>query len=163
MAVGVIALALLWIGLSQKTGVLTLLAGLLALAAVVVIQRLLFPSIRVFPISLLRRPDRLIAFLALLFVRFVASTLYTSRLIIMGNEEGRIVALPVKIKDPLGQFVLLNSITLTPSTISLLLEGNLLYIHWLRGRGDAGDWNAIKESLERSLAALYDRRKSADR
>jgi len=79
-------------------------------------------------------------------------------LIILGGEEGQIIALPIEIDDSFARFTLLNSITLTPSTIALLLEGDLLYIHWLRKKGSAGDWQVIKKSLERSLSSVYMRR-----
>jgi len=66
------------------------------------------------------------------------------------------MALPIRIEDSLAQFILLNSITLTPSTISLLVEDDLLYIHWLQAAGGHGDWREIKESLEARLHSLFE-------
>ncbi|HDS28908.1 MAG TPA: hypothetical protein ENN96_00320 [Candidatus Acetothermia bacterium] len=86
----------------------------------------------------------------------ILSTAYTSWMILRGGEEGCIVALPLRLDDPFARFVLLNSITLTPSTISLLTEENLLYIHWLRRRDGEGDWRGIKESLEARLARVFE-------
>jgi len=43
------------------------------------------------------------------------------------------------------------------------LEGDLLYIHWLRAKGSAGDWRTIKESLERTLLPIFERGVDAPR
>ena len=94
--------------------------------------------------------------------RFVHSTLHTTWLILRGGEEGRMMALPIRIEDPLARFILLNSITLTPSTISLLVEDDLLYIHWLQSAGGHGDWREIKESFETRLGKLFEEDRHAD-
>jgi len=73
------------------------------------------------------------------------------------------MALPVRVTDPLARFILLNSITLTPSTISLLTEENLLYIHWLQASDETSDWRSIKESLELRLQRLFDEPSGRDR
>ena len=66
------------------------------------------------------------------------------------------MALPLRLEDPTGRFILLNSITLTPSTISLLVEEDLLYIHWLQDETGKSDWREIKESLEARLQRLFE-------
>lgn len=163
MIPGFFVLLVLWMALIRSADPFLLLIGVAAAGVVVLVLRHLFPRLHPLSLSLLRRPHRFIAFLATLLYRFVASTVHTSRLILLKGEEGRIVALPIRINDPFGQFILLNSITLTPSTISLLLEGDLLYIHWLRGKGTRGDWRRIKESLEGSLLPIFERGKDAHR
>jgi len=65
------------------------------------------------------------------------------------------MALPIRVSDPVARFILLNSITLTPSTISLLVEDDLLYIHWLQASGGNGDWREVNESLETRLDCLF--------
>jgi multisubunit Na+/H+ antiporter MnhE subunit len=95
--------------------------------------------------------------------RFALSTLMTAWLILTGKEEGRMMALPLRVKDPLARFLLLNAITLTPSTISLLIEGDLLYIHWLQTAGGRADWRRIKESLETHLIHLFEEVPLGDR
>ncbi len=66
------------------------------------------------------------------------------------------MALPLAVKDPLARFILLNAITLTPSTISLLAEDDLLYIHWLQPSTGKADWREIKESLDALLCRLFE-------
>jgi len=163
MILSVLALLGCWLALSRGVDLPRLLAGGLAAAIVVLVQRRLFPSFASLPSLLLRRPHWLLAFLVVFVYRFVSSTLSTCRLILFGGEEGRIVALPTEIEHPIGQFILLNAITLTPSTISLLIEGDLLYIHWLKAKGSRGDWKAIKESLESRLYPFFSRRRDARR
>ena len=163
MILSVIVLLGFWLALSRGADLPRLLAGILAAGIVVLVQRRLFPSFASFPVILLRRPHWLFAFLVVFVYRFLTSTLSTCWLILFGGEEGRIVALPTRIEHPIGQFILLNAITLTPSTISLLLEGDLLYIHWLKAKGSRGDWKAIKESLESRLYPFFSRRRDARR
>ena len=149
-------LILVWIALTHSTDLIILSIGVAGSAAIALLQHRLFPLIHI-P-SLARVASRihlLLLFSIVLVWRFITSTLYTCGLILSGREEGRIVALPVRIEDPIGQFILLNSITFTPSTISLLLEGDTLYVHWLRARGRKGDWQTIKESLERRLLPIF--------
>jgi multisubunit Na+/H+ antiporter MnhE subunit len=153
----------LWIALTRSTDPYVLIAGIAVAAGVTLVQHHLFPTINLRHSSLLRRPHRIIAFLATLSLRFVTSTINTCGLILSGREEGRIVALPIRVEDPFAQFLLLNSITLTPSTISLLLEGDLLYIHWLREEGHRGDWRTIKESLEEKLLTAFEGGQDGDR
>lgn len=155
-----VLLFLVWIALIQSVNVVTLSIGVVAAAGITLLQHYLFPSIHTPSLHrLMSRTHLLVEFIAVLAWRFIASTLYTCWLILSGNEEGRIVALPVRIEDPIAQFILLNSITFTPSTISLLLEQDTLYVHWLRARGHVGDWQTIKESLERRLLPIFAGRK----
>lgn len=163
MILSVLALLGFWLALSRGVDLPRLLAGVLAAAIVVLVQRRLFPSFAPLPALLLRRPQWLLAFLVVFVYRFLTSTLRTCWLILFGGEEGRIVALPTRLEHPIGQFILLNAITLTPSTISLLLEGDLLYIHWLKAKGSRGDWKAIKESLELRLYPVFSRSRDARR
>ena len=163
MIPAVLALSLLWIALSRSLDPLQVSIGVAASLGVVLLQRTLFPEVQPFVSSLLRRPHALVLFILTLLARLAVSTIYTSWLILSGTGEGRLMALPLRVSHPLGQFVLLNSITLTPSTISLLVEGNVVYLHWLQSRGGAGDWRTVKESIERRVSALFPPTENADR
>jgi len=150
MVVGSLLIFILWLLLVREWTVVSLAAGAAVTLIAVGLQRLLLgrpTSAAVF----IGRPWRVVAFLFTLIGRLMTSTLYTCRLILFGGEEGRIIALPIGVDDPFAQYVLLHSITLTPSTISLLLDGDLLYIHWLAVKGSEGDWRKITGSLERRL------------
>jgi multisubunit Na+/H+ antiporter MnhE subunit len=150
-----ILLLLVWLALARRLDPATIGFGVGAVLIVMAVRRLLFPTPDLALALLLRRPIRLVRFLAALALRFVLSTAYTVRLILLGREEGRVVTLPIRVTHPIGQLILLNAITLTPSTISLLLEEDLLYIHWLRAAHEEGDWRTIKDTLERHVLELF--------
>ena len=154
---GIIFLVLigLWIALTQRFDLNCLLLGTVVALVIAAIQRRLFPSASLLLRGRLNRLLLILPYLLTLLFRFVLSTIRTSWLILTGKEEGQIVALPTSMKHPVGRFILLHSITLTPSTIALLSEEDLLYIHWLRPRGRAGDWKAIKASLEKRLVPIF--------
>ena len=155
-----VLLVAVWISLTQSFTAVGISVGVIGAAGITLLQHHLFPSIHVPSLGMiLSRAHLVLLFVVVLLWRFVSSTLYTCWLILTGREEGRIVALPVRIEDPIGKFVLLNSITFTPSTISLLLEGDTLYVHWLRTLGHKGDWQTIKESLERRVLAVFEERR----
>ena len=155
MLATLVSLLVIWVLLTRRVDLPTLGVGLLAVGIALLAQWILFRRQGRLTLTLIRHPWRSLRYAGILAWRFAISTGYTIRLILRGDEEGRIVAVPVRLRDPAGQLILLNSITLTPSTISLLIEGNLLYIHWLRARNAQGDWEAIKESLERELLAIF--------
>lgn len=150
-----LALMFIWFLLARRLDAPTLAVGVVAVALVAIAQRMIFRKHDRLISTLLRHPFRSLRYLGTLAWRFIASTAYTIRLILLGNEEGRIVALPLRLRHPIGQLLLLNSITLTPSTISLLVEGDLLYIHWLRASDSQGDWETIKETLEEHLLQVF--------
>jgi len=150
-----LSLITIWVLLTRRLDAPALIVGLLAVGLVCIAQRALFRQHDRLVSTILLHPWRSLRYTGILAWRFVISTGYTIRLILLGNEEGRIVALPLRLRHPIGQLLLLNSITLTPSTISLLIEGDLLYIHWLRARNAQGDWKTIKEILEREMLAIF--------
>jgi multisubunit Na+/H+ antiporter MnhE subunit len=162
----IVAVALLaggWLVLSRDLEVTSVCAGVVAAAAAMALQRRLFPQTRPPASRILRHPLRLLFFACSLGLRLAHSTLYTCRLILTGHEEGEIVAVPTSILDPLAQFLLSHSITLTPSTIALIQEDDLLYIHWLKAPGAPGDWRRIKETLETHLSRLFPEGPRGDR
>jgi multisubunit Na+/H+ antiporter MnhE subunit len=157
MLPAIAALTVCWLALSRSLDPTEALAGVGAAAVAVFLQRLIFRDGNPFVAGILRRPIALLRFLLTLAVRLAVSTFHTSWLILSGRGEGRFMALPLGVRDPLGQFVLLNSVTLTPSTISLLVEEDVVYLHWLQPRGGSGDWQSIKESIERRVLDLFPR------
>jgi len=163
MLLGTLVLWLVWLAITRTLALPAVLAGAACSFGVVIFWRWLMPDTLRSVVLLVRHPWRLIRFACVLLYRFVASTLRTSWIILKGGEEGRIVALPIRTADPLARFILLNSITLTPSTISLLVEDELLYIHWLQASGSQGDWREIKESLEIALRRLFEGDHRVDR
>jgi multicomponent Na+:H+ antiporter subunit E len=156
MILGFGVLMLVWMALSRSVHPTTIATGMLCSACVVVFWRRAMPSPPSTANRIFVHPLRFGVFLGTLTYRFVLSTLSTAWMILRGGEQGRIVALPLRVRDPFAQFVLLNSITMTPSTIALLTEEDVLYIHWLQPERGQGDWRGIKESLERRLLRVFE-------
>jgi len=163
MVLGIFILLLVWLALTRTLAFPFVIAGFLSSLLVAVFWRAIMPKVPTSIHKLLTRPVRLSRFVLTLTKRFVISTLHTTWLILRGGEEGRMMALPIRVEDSLARFILLNSITLTPSTISLLVEDDLLYIHWLQTSGGHGDWREIKESLEARLHSLFEGERRGDR
>ena len=163
MLLGIAILFLIWLALTRTLAFPFVIAGLLSSVAVAVFWRAIMPEVPSSIHKMMRHPLRLARFVIVLAKRFFMSTLYTTWLILRGGEQGRMMALPIRVEDPLARFILLNSITLTPSTISLLVEDDLLYIHWLQTSAGHGDWREIKESLETRLTSLFEGDRNGDR
>lgn len=156
MLLGFAVLMMIWMALTRSVDVASILMGAVCCVLVGLFWHQAVPVTRSSAHRILRHPLRSLRFLGVLGYRFAVSTIYTAWMILRGGEEGRILALPLGLEDPFAQFVLLNSITLTPSTISLLTEEGLLYIHWLQSAQGEGDWRGIKESLELRLARVFE-------
>lgn len=163
MILGILVLLLVWLALTRTLAFPFVIAGFLSSVIVAIFWRAIMPEVPSSMYKLFKRPIRFFRFVLTLAKRFAISTLHTTWLILKGGEEGRMMALPIRVQDPLARFILLNSITLTPSTISLLVEDDLLYIHWLQASGGHGDWREIKESLEARLCSLFEGDRRGDR
>lgn len=162
MIAATIVMVGLWIALSRRFEPASLALGAAASLGVVALQRALFPRLAPVVGSLLRRPVDLLIFAGSLLLRLALSTVHTSWLILSGRAEGRLMALPLRVSHPLGQFILLNSVTLTPSTISLLVEGDVVYVHWLQSRGKTSDWRQVVQTIERRILAIFPEVTDAD-
>jgi len=69
----------------------------------------------------------------LLYEMFLASFDVVYRVITM-NINPDVVMIKSNIQSDLGKVFLANSITLTPGTITIDIEGQYLYVHWLYAR-----------------------------
>jgi len=92
----------------------------------------------------------------LLYEMFLASIDVVYRVITMDiNPE--VVMIKTDIKSDLGIVLLANSITLTPGTITIDIEGDHLYVHWLYARtnhfGRAAE--LIKGRFEHWLGRIF--------
>jgi len=56
-----------------------------------------------------------------------------------------IVKVPVKLKGEISKLTLANSITLTPGTLSLELDDEGIYVHWIDKKSD--DPEEIKKAI----------------
>ncbi len=67
------------------------------------------------------------------------------------------VKVRTKLKSPMGRLLLANSITLTPGTLTVEMEGEWLYVHWVTM--DASDIDGATDEIvagfERYLEIMY--------
>lgn len=68
-----------------------------------------------------------------------------------------IVEVKTKLTSPMGRMILANSITLTPGTLTVDIESDSLYIHWIDVKSD--DINAATDAIvrkfEKYLEVIY--------
>ncbi len=62
-----------------------------------------------------------------------------------------IVAVKTKLKSPAGRMILANSITLTPGTLTVEIEDDTFYIHWI----DVADVN--EEAATKEIVAGFEK------
>jgi len=67
-----------------------------------------------------------------------------------------IVKVPTKLKSDFGKFVLANSITLTPGTLSLDVEDDHVLVHWVNVKGETPDEHKskISKTFEKLLGGI---------
>lgn len=64
-----------------------------------------------------------------------------------------IVKVPTKLESDFSKFILANSITLTPGTLSLDVEDDHVLVHWVNVKGDSPQehQNSISKTFEKIL------------
>ncbi len=71
--------------------------------------------------------------------------------------EPGIVKVRTKLKSKMGRLMLANSISLTPGTLTVELDGNWIYVHWVRIESSDIDTATAKivEGFESYLEVMY--------
>ncbi len=71
--------------------------------------------------------------------------------------DSGIVKVRTKLKSRMGRYLLAHSITLTPGTLTVELNGEWLYVHWVRMRATDTDeaTRRIVTGFERYLEVMY--------
>jgi len=140
---------LVWWALTWTTDLLTVIIGVIVAAVVVLFLSDLFPS----NIALLFSPRRLFWFLVyiLYFFYFVfkanLDVLYRVLHPDLPINPG-IVKVRTTLTTDLGKTILANSITLTPGTLTVDIEGEYLYVHWI---------NVISKDIESATVIIINR------
>ncbi|MBN2790692.1 MAG: Na+/H+ antiporter subunit E [Candidatus Delongbacteria bacterium] len=69
-----------------------------------------------------------------------------------------IVTVKTKLKTAMGRMVLANSITLTPGTLTVDIDGDTLYIHWIdvTNKDEKAATEKIVASFEKYLEVIFD-------
>lgn len=149
-----LALSLVWLALAQSIEpahvVLALALGIaipLGLAAVL-------PTI-----PRVRRPGRLIAYLALVLRDIVVANVVVARLVLspLSRLAPRIVEVPLATRDPFVASLLATTVTLTPGTVSIDLDvdGGVLTVHALAVADSGALVAEIKTRYEARLMEIF--------
>ncbi len=98
---------------------------------------------------------RFLAYLPLFFKNLVLSNIDVARRVLdpkLPINPG-FVTIKTSLKEPYQRLILANSITLTPGTITLDMDGENMLIHWLDVAGDneAENGEAIKAGMENAI------------
>ncbi len=148
-----LALLLFWIIFNGKVTLEILLVGCVISAVLTVMWHVMFGGSRN---ALLLSPKmiwRYLKYFAGLLWEIVVCNIKVMRLILHPAEEihPRLVSFNANLKEDLHTVILANSITLTPGTITVGLEGNKLLVHGL----DASFTDGIEDSgLVKSMEKL---------
>jgi multicomponent Na+:H+ antiporter subunit E len=100
-----------------------------------------------------------LAYIPYLFAQIVKANLDVASRVVRRRIPLRpgIVAVTTRLRSPLGRAILANSITLTPGTLSVEMEGDRIFIHWIDVSDDDGmdATERIVSGFERYLEVIF--------
>lgn len=153
-----LVLLLFWVLLNGSVAADTLIVGVLAAFLISLFFRRGLACIAEFRLS----PRALVAavqFFIYFITAMIKSNIRLAAIVLnpaLPINPG-IVKVRTKLKSKMGRLLLANSITLTPGTLTLELEGEWLYIHWVTTESadiDAAT-QSIVEGFEHYLEVMY--------
>ena len=150
-----------WLVICEFSPAAVVCAAILAAVVTAVAYRTFYPpfEFRHFRISYPRIALAFLYVLVLLRNIFVAS-FSVARVILGGRSRPRVVRIRTRLKNPTARVILALSITLTPGTLTVDMEGPYVYVHWLQADTShtikAGD--LIKGDFERLLEKMFESR-----
>ncbi len=126
------ALYAVWLGLNQSLAEDVLWLGAAVCLVLVWLFReglTVFAEIRLSPRSLMAT----LGFTAYFLRELVRANLALARIVLSPTlpVHPGIVMVHTGLKSPMGRLMLANAITLTPGTLSVELQGESLYVHWV--------------------------------
>jgi len=151
-------LIVFWVLLNGTLAPQTLLVGIVAALAIVVFYTdgmSFLSAYKPVPRSFVAT----IQFLGYFLKELVRSNIALARIVLspaLPIKPG-IVKVRTKLTSPMGRLLLANSITLTPGTLSVELDGDWLYVHWVTVEGTDSDVATAKivAGFERYLEVMY--------
>lgn len=126
------ALFVVWLGLNQSLAGDVLLLGTAVCLMLVLLFRegaAVFAEIRLTPRALLAT----LGYIGYFLRELVRANLSVAKIVLAPDlpVHPGIVMVRTALKSRMGRLMLANSITLTPGTLSVALEGEWLYVHWV--------------------------------
>ena len=122
----------LWLLLTASLSVDELIAGLLVSTLVTAISARhseVFSDLRITPFSILAFVRYLLAF----FKALIVANFDVARRVLSPSLplDPAMVEIRTSLKSDIGKLILANSITLTPGTLSVDIDGDRILIHWI--------------------------------
>lgn len=148
-------LILLWVLLAGSLRQDELIAGAVVAVLVTLIagpRLAVLSGVRLTPLA----PLSLLAYLATFLLALIRSNLDMARRVLTPSLPIRpaVVEVETRLRSSLGRMLLANSITLTPGTLSIDIQGDRILVHWIDcppGTDLAAATRAISETFERHI------------
>jgi multicomponent Na+:H+ antiporter subunit E len=156
--VSMILLFGLWLLLSADLAVPVLIAGFIVVFLIVLlfsVRNPVFRDIKLGPKAL----SYIIIYPFVFLKALVMANFDVARRVLSPSLPIRpaIVEVRTRLHSPIGRLMLANSITLTPGTLTVEIQGDSLFIHWIDA--SATDINGATESIvrgfEKYLEVIY--------
>jgi len=151
-------LMLFWLMLMGRVTVDVLVVGVLASLAISV----LYPNGLSFFTEFRATPAAFVAglrYYGYFFKELVKSNLRLTAIVLSPSLPVRpgIVKVRTRLKSRMGRLMLANSITLTPGTLTVEMDGEWLYVHWTSVESDdiEAATDKIVAGFERYLEVIY--------
>ncbi len=99
----------------------------------------------------------LFAYLIYILIRMYFDSFRVLYNVIKGNINPRVVHFRTKLKSDMARVILANSITLTPGTITLVIDNDHLVVHWLEAKTTHSRHSGelIKGTMEKLLKRTF--------
>jgi multicomponent Na+:H+ antiporter subunit E len=148
-------LTLLWVLLAGSLRQDELIAGVVVAVLVTLIagpRLAVLSGVRLTPLA----PLYLLTYLGTFFLALIRANLDVARRVLSPSLPIRpaVVEVETRLKSPLGRMLLANSITLTPGTLSIDIQGDRILVHWIDcppGTDLKAATRAISETFERHI------------
>lgn len=153
-----VALFLFWVMLNGSLDPATLAIGAVVAALITVVSSRgmsFFSAARFTPAAVWAT----LCYFTYFFVALVKSNLRLARLVLTPSLpiNPGFVKVHTRLKTPMARLLLANSITLTPGTLTVEIEGEWLYVHWVTMDAPdiEGATREIARGFERYLEVMY--------
>jgi multicomponent Na+:H+ antiporter subunit E len=155
-----ILIFLLWIMLSGSLDPAEIVTGLIVATVVTLASRphlSLFTGLRLSPSAILP----FLTYLGIFLVALIRANLDMARRILSPSLPLRpgVVEVKTELKSSLGRLILANSITLTPGTLTVDLQGDSILVHWVDippGSDIESATRDVTSKFERHLAGFVE-------
>ncbi|TCT15461.1 multisubunit sodium/proton antiporter MrpE subunit [Natranaerovirga pectinivora] len=139
-----------WVGLTQSLSIVDLLIGLLISVLSIILSRKYFSADIVYPKF---RFIKIIKYILVLIPQIIISGFKSLYILITFKTDVKIVKVPTNLSNDFKIFVLAVSITLTPGTITVHKQDNILYVLRLFPQhvDEEKEAESIKDPFEKML------------